>query len=317
MATRTEFYEIRHRVLNSEQPFRVERFPADSTTITIRGLLRGVQYEIQARSIAGSLTSGWVEVTTEIEGAVRIPQTPLSLTAISVADGVSLKWLTDQPLASGDEWCIERADAVGGPFSEFTRTGAMQYTLPLTAAVERFFRVRSRTFASMFSAYSLVVSGTPVSVADLTIDAAANAAAIAAEEAARISALAAESSARIAGLAAEAANRATELAAEATARATAIATERAAREAGIAAAQARISEITADSIISADEKPKLILDLAALLNERSGILAEAAASEVTAESAAYDASITALVNYMNTLTTPVRWDNTAGNTNIT
>ncbi len=109
-------------------------------------------------------------------------------------------------------------------------------------------------------------------------------------------------------LANEAEQRALQLVNEATQRAQDIAAERAARQASVAAAQGRINNILDDSIISPDEKPQLILDYQMLLNERSGILVEAAASEATAEAAGYVQALNTLILYMATLTNPVRWD---------
>ena len=118
-------------------------------------------------------------------------------------------------------------------------------------------------------------------------------------------------------LANEAAQRALQLANEAEQRALDIAAERNARQAAVAAAQTRIGEILSDSIITPDEKPQLILDYRALMNERPGILVEAAASEADAEALAYVEALNALTAYLNTLTTPTRWDDTSGITHIT
>lgn len=104
---------------------------------------------------------------------------------------------------------------------------------------------------------------------------------------------------------------------EATARTAAIAAEATARAAAVASAQARISDILSDSLITPNEKPQLIQDYQALMSERAGINTEADASEVVVEKAAYNAALDALANYMATLTTPTRWDDTTGITYIT
>ena len=108
-----------------------------------------------------------------------------------------------------------------------------------------------------------------------------------------------------------------QLANEAAQRALDIAAERNARQAAVAAAQTRIGEILSDSVITPDEKPQLILDYRALMNERPGILVEAAASEADDEALAYVQALNALTAYLNTLTTPTRWDDTSGITHIT
>ena len=107
------------------------------------------------------------------------------------------------------------------------------------------------------------------------------------------------------------------LATEASQRAADIQAERAAREAAVASAQTRIDEILSDGIITPDEKPALKQELQVLLNELPGIRVEALASEVTAELSAYEAALSALVVYLDTLTYPTRWDDPRGNTIIT
>jgi len=113
------------------------------------------------------------------------------------------------------------------------------------------------------------------------------------------------------------ARAAQQLADEARTRALAIADERAARAAAIAAAQGRINAILADSILSADEKPQVIIDVQTLLDELPGITTEANASEATAELAAYVTKLNALTAWLDTLTTPTRWNDTSGDTWLT
>ncbi|SBV37853.1 Carbohydrate binding domain protein (fragment) [uncultured Stenotrophomonas sp.] len=130
-------------------------------------------------------------------------------------------------------------------------------------------------------------------------------------------AIEAERVARFQGDAQEAQDRASQIAAEAQERQTEISAERAAREAAVAAERARIDAIDDDEVISPVEKPQLRIDFAALLDERAGINAEADLSEVVDEKAAYNEALDRLITYMNTLTTPTRWDDTGGYTNLT
>lgn len=122
---------------------------------------------------------------------------------------------------------------------------------------------------------------------------------------------------RFQGDAAEALDRANAIAAEAMERQTAINAERAARELAVAAERSRIDAIDDDEIISQVEKPQLRIDYAALMDERAGINAEADLSEVVDEKEAYNEALDRLITYMGTLTTPTRWDDTSGNTNLT
>jgi len=110
---------------------------------------------------------------------------------------------------------------------------------------------------------------------------------------------------------------AADLLAQAMAQQAALDAERAAREAEVAAAVARLDAIDDDEVLSPVEKPPLRLDYQALLDERAGITQQAQLSEATAELAAYDDAMDALIAYMATLTTPVRWDDTSDITYLT
>ena len=122
---------------------------------------------------------------------------------------------------------------------------------------------------------------------------------------------------RFKGDAAVAQQAAADLLAQAMAQQAALDAERAARKAEVAAAKARLDAIDDDEILSPVEKPPLRLDYQALLDERAGITQQAQLSEATAELAAYDAAMNALIAYMATLTTPVRWDDTSDITYLT
>lgn len=121
---------------------------------------------------------------------------------------------------------------------------------------------------------------------------------------------------RFEGDAKEASDRADQIASEAQQRQQQIDAERAARQAAVAAAQERINTILSDSIISADEKPQLIRDYQALLNELPGIEAEAGLSEATEQFDAYKAVLDDLTDYLGTLNDPVPWNDTSGFTYI-
>jgi hypothetical protein len=121
---------------------------------------------------------------------------------------------------------------------------------------------------------------------------------------------------RFEGDAKEASDRANQIAAEAQQRQQHIDVERAARQEAVHAAQGRINAILSDSIISADEKPQLLIDYQTLINELPGIRAEAALSEATGQFDAYEAALDALTAYLNALRDPVPWNDTSGFTYI-
>ena len=82
------------------------------------------------------------------------------------------------------------------------------------------------------------------------------------------------------------------------------------------AAIADISDIASDSLLTPDEKPRVIQDRDALVAEQSGIDAQATTLAITTEKTTYDAAVTALTVYLATLTTPTLWSDLAGNTTI-
>lgn len=123
-----------------------------------------------------------------------------------------------------------------------------------------------------------------------------------------------------AAIAAAAAAQSSANAAQATA--TAAAASAAAASAAAAAAQstaasaiAQLSTIASDNVLSAGEKPVVILDRAAIANEQAGIDAQATAAGITTELGAYDASIAALTSYLSGLGTPA-WNDTTTDTVI-
>lgn len=81
-------------------------------------------------------------------------------------------------------------------------------------------------------------------------------------------------------------------------------------------ANAVLINIASDSLLTPNEKPAIILDRDVIVSERSGIDAQATAYGIITEKNAYDTAVTALTDYLATLTSAVSWDNTAGNTTI-
>lgn len=214
---------------------------------------------------------------------------PTSMVATVVLDAVQLVWLANG--VAGSTYVIEAANDLAGVPGAFTRlavTGNLNYTAAL--AGPRWLRVLA-TLNGRVSEPTQAALCAPMFSSE-----------IADELAAQGDALAAEAAERAAGAATLAQQ---------------IVDERNARQAAIAAAQLLITQITDDSILSPDEKPALIRELQIILNERPGILIEAAASEATTKAANYDAAVNTLVNYLATLNTPVAWNNTSGNTALT
>lgn len=82
------------------------------------------------------------------------------------------------------------------------------------------------------------------------------------------------------------------------------------------AALNKLTDIASDNILSPVEKSAVILEYSVITTERAGILAQATTFGVTTERTTYDNAVTALINYLATLTTPVLWNVTTGDTTI-
>ena len=93
-------------------------------------------------------------------------------------------------------------------------------------------------------------------------------------------------------------------------------TNAAAANSAATAANASITNISSDSLLTPGEKPLAIRDRDAILTEQTGIVAQATDFGITAEKTAYQNAITALTTYLATLTAPVLWSNLTGNTAI-
>jgi len=85
-------------------------------------------------------------------------------------------------------------------------------------------------------------------------------------------------------------------------------------EADVAAALATLAEIASDGLLTPVEKPVVIRDWTVITSENAGIAAQASAAGVSA--VAYGVAFSALGSYLDSLTTPVAWDNLTGNTTI-
>lgn len=82
------------------------------------------------------------------------------------------------------------------------------------------------------------------------------------------------------------------------------------------AANAQLAAISSDAILSAAEKPPVILQYQTILNEKAGIEDSADAYGVTTEKTAYQTAISNLTAYLSTLTTPTHWNDTSGDTSL-
>ncbi len=79
------------------------------------------------------------------------------------------------------------------------------------------------------------------------------------------------------------------------------------------AANAEITNLASDNILSPSEKPSVVQDYTVIINEQSGIDAQATNYAITTEKTAYDTAVTALTTYLGTL---AGW-NTVPGSNVT
>lgn len=85
----------------------------------------------------------------------------------------------------------------------------------------------------------------------------------------------------------------------------------------ITAAQADITAMFDDNILTPVEKPVWVFMHSFLTGEQAGLDSQATSYSITTEKTNYDNAISALTTHLGTLTTPVAWNNFTGDTNIT
>lgn len=82
------------------------------------------------------------------------------------------------------------------------------------------------------------------------------------------------------------------------------------------AALSQLTNIASDNILSPVEKSAVVSDKAVIDAEQTGIDAQATAYGITTEKTTYDNAVSALTTYLGTLTAPVAWNVTTGDTTI-
>ena len=121
---------------------------------------------------------------------------------------------------------------------------------------------------------------------------------------------------KIAAVAKERADLGVANAAAAQTTANAASTAASTAQSGADTANSKIADIASDSLLTPDEKPRIIQDRDDITAAQAGINAEATNYGITTEKTTYDNAVAALTSYLATLTTPVLWNNLTGNTTI-
>lgn len=83
-----------------------------------------------------------------------------------------------------------------------------------------------------------------------------------------------------------------------------------------AAALLGVSNASSDNLLTAGEKPPIVLEYTKATGEQTGIDAQATAYAITTEKTAYDNALSALTTYLGTLTSAVAWNVLTGDTTI-
>jgi hypothetical protein len=89
-----------------------------------------------------------------------------------------------------------------------------------------------------------------------------------------------------------------------------------AAQADATSALSQLSDIANDNLLVPSEKTSVIGNYSVITGEQAGIDAQATAYGITTEKTAYDSAVSTLTTYLGTLTSPVAWNNTSGNTTI-
>lgn len=104
MAAPIVAYELRYRITGSGQPWTTVRVSPESTAIELRGLVRGEDYEGEARSLGpGGLASAWVPITWTVadahEGAAALPPVSIGNVGSRWVSGTDATWTAEETTA--------------------------------------------------------------------------------------------------------------------------------------------------------------------------------------------------------------------------
>jgi hypothetical protein len=156
--------EIRYRRSDSVGQWQFVTIPAGQDAVVLSGVERGVQYQIEARSVALSgAASDWVAQTHIVGPFTLGPIIPSGFAATSLTDGVHLTWTASDVQRSDVEYEIQRTgDIAGSPdpagWATLTRIRSLRYTDGVTDGVVRWYRVRSSTYGGVATAFSTAVN---------------------------------------------------------------------------------------------------------------------------------------------------------------
>jgi hypothetical protein len=164
MPVAAAFIEIRFRRTDSIGQWTFVKIPAGQDSVRLDGVERGVQYQIEARSVAASgAASDWVAQTHIVNSLTITPLVPIGFAAAQLTDGVHLTWSASDVQRSDVEYEIQRTgDLSGAPdpagWVTINRTKALRFTDGVTDSVTRWYQVRASTYGGVTTAFSTAVS---------------------------------------------------------------------------------------------------------------------------------------------------------------
>src|SRR4051812_20950543 len=115
MPVAAAFIEIRYRRSDSPGQWTFVKIPAGQDAVVLKGVERGVSYQIEGRSVALSgAASDWVAQTHVVSGLTLGPIIASGFAAVSLTDGVHLTWTASDVQRSDVEYEIQRTGDIAG-----------------------------------------------------------------------------------------------------------------------------------------------------------------------------------------------------------
>lgn len=151
--------EVRYRLASTVGAWTTFVLPKNTCTIDIQQVVRGAVYQVEARTVAVTgAASVWIQQTHTVANTAALPIAPISLSALSVADGIALGWVVGAIQRADVEYEVQRTgDISGSPdassWLHVTNVKALTYTDGVTDRVLRWYRVRAVDFQGLASAW--------------------------------------------------------------------------------------------------------------------------------------------------------------------
>ena len=152
--------EIRWRPVDSLGAWSTAIMAAGQSSISVTGIVRGIEYDVAARNIGVGprfLASAWTQSTHETESITRIPSGAITLNAYAESNGISLWWTGAQSLDA--QYSLEKTSGTAlAPGPGWAVIAVMQGSSFLDSDVvpgnTYWYRVRAVNFGGLYGSYS-------------------------------------------------------------------------------------------------------------------------------------------------------------------